>query len=87
MRKIFGPKSEKGREVRKNCIKRIFVIFYSASNRSIIIVIKYRRMGWTECATSKKWVRNACTIIVRRKEHKVPIQRCVFIKTDRILIT
>jgi hypothetical protein len=57
-----------------------------ASNRSIIRVIKYRGMGWTECATSKKWVRNAYIIIVRRKEHKVPVQRHVFIKTERILI-
>jgi len=60
--------------------------FYSASNRSIIRVIRYWGMGWTECATSKKWVRNACIIIVRRKEHKVPAQTCVFMKTDRILI-
>jgi hypothetical protein len=52
---------------------------------SVIGVIKYRGMGWTVCATSKKWVRNTL-IIVRRKENKVPVQRHVFIKTDRILI-
>jgi len=62
------------------------VIFYSASNSFIIRVIRYKGMGWTECVTIKKWVRNACIIIVRRKEYKVPVQRCVFIKTDRILI-
>jgi len=70
LRRIFEPKGKNGIGGYEKLYEQKLRDFYSASSRSIIRVIKYREMGWTECGTSNEWVRNACAIIVR-KEHKV----------------
>ena len=77
MRRIFVPEVEKEIIGKEKLYKEKLRDFYSASNRSIVRLIKCRGMGWTEREPGKKWVRSARIIIVRR--NTVSLYRDVYL--------
>jgi hypothetical protein len=68
LRGIFGPKNEDG----EDCIVRVFITYTS---RSIIRVIKSRKMRWVGYVARKGETRNEYKILVRKTEGKRPLGR------------
>jgi hypothetical protein len=73
LRRIFGPKREDGAEGRRRLHNEEYDNLYAS--RSIIRLIKSRRMVWAGNVAHMGEMRNAYNILVRKPEGRRPLGR------------